>query len=148
MNGVRRVAAVVALAGALCLVATPPAATEAAWADAENAGGAFTAGTVTPVTQMSCTSGLLQPVTFTWTAPSGGLTRTGYRWTVTGGLTGNGTLAADATSVSLTRGLLGLGSGTFSLYAVGPGGWESVVKTGSLGFVTVVLDVVSSCSVP
>lgn len=148
MNALRRLGAVAALAGALCLATAPPATTEAAWADAEVASGALTAGTVTPVTQMTCTAGVLQPVTFTWTAPAGGLTRTGYRWTVTGGLSGSGTLAASATSVSLTRGLLGLGSGTFSLYAVGPGGWESVAKTGTLGFVTVVLDVVSSCSVP
>lgn len=122
--------------------------TEAAWVDPERATGTFTAGTVSPVTSMSCTSGLLQPVTFTWTAPVGGVTRTGYRWTVTGGITGSGTLAANATSVVLTTGVLGLGSGTFSLYAVGPGGWESTAKTGTLGFVTVVVNVVSSCSVP
>lgn len=97
---------------------------------------------------MSCSAGLLQPVTFTWTAPPGGLGRTGYRWTVAGGLSGSGTLPANATSVVLSTGLLGIGSGTFALYAVGPGGWESSAKTGSLSFLTVVLDVVSSCSVP
>ncbi|HEU5224136.1 MAG TPA: hypothetical protein VFU07_10745 [Candidatus Lumbricidophila sp.] len=127
---------------------------EAAWLDAETATGSYTAGTVSPVTSMTCTAGLLQPVTFNWTAPVGGLTRTGYRWTVTGGLNGSGTLAANATSLQLSTGLLGLGSGTFSLFAVydtdgaGPVHWESLVKTGSLTFATVVLDVVSSCSVP
>jgi hypothetical protein len=73
------------------------------------------------------------------------LARTGYRWTVTGGLAGSGTLLAGATSVTLSSGLLGIGSGTFSLYAVGPGGWESTVKAGTLGFTTGLL---SSCSVP
>lgn len=124
------------------------APTAAAWTDTERSTGSFGAGAVAPVVTMSCSAGLLQPVTFTWTAPTGGLGRTGYRWTVTGGLSGSGTLPANATSVVLSTGLLGIGSGTFSLYAVGPGGWESSAKTGSLTFLTVVLDVVSSCSVP
>ncbi|GAA5211641.1 hypothetical protein [Microbacterium kyungheense] len=145
----RGVAAALALAGILGVAAMEPTPTEAAWVGAEvGTSSSLQAGTVAPVTQMTCTAGLLQPVTFSWTAPAGGLTRTSYRWTVTGGLTGSGTLAAGATSVSLNTGILGLGAGTFSLFAVGPGGWEAVAKTGSLSFATVVLDVLSTCSVP
>lgn len=140
---------VVALAVMFCLAATHPAATEAAWSDAEvGTTDDLHAGTVSPVVQMTCTAGLLQPVTFSWTAPTGGLPRTGYHWTATGGLAGTGTLAANATSVTLTNGLIGIGSGTFSLYAVGPGGWESSAKTGSLSFTTVLVNVNSTCSVP
>ncbi|WP_127473979.1 hypothetical protein [Microbacterium sulfonylureivorans] len=132
----------VVLAGAFAT----PAMTDAAWTDTEvSTSSALTAGTVTPVTAMTCTAGALAPVTFTWTAPVNGLPRTGYRYTVTGGLTTSGTLAAGATSMQFTTALLGIGSGTFSLYAVGPGGWESVVKTGTLSFLTAIL---SSCSVP
>jgi hypothetical protein len=149
----RRRLAVAALALAAASVAVMPAphVTDASWADAEHASGALAAGTVAPVTQMSCTAGVLQPVRFTWTppsSPSGSLPRTGYRWTVSGGLTGAGTLPAGATTLQLATALLGLGSGTFSLYATGPGGWESKVMTGSLSFARVVLDVVSTCSVP
>ncbi len=150
MTGRQRVAAagllLVAASVALC---TTTAQTDAAWSDTEvGTSSQLSAGTVAPVTQMTCTAGLLQPVTYSWTAPAGGLARTGYRWTVTGALSGSGTLAPTATSVTLSTGLLGLGSGTFSLYAVGPGGWQSTAKTGTLTFATVVLDVLSSCSVP
>lgn len=149
-GGRRRRLAAVALGLVAASVALMPARypTEASWTDSEHATGALAAGTVTPVTQMTCTAGLLQPVRFSWTAPSGGLARTGYRWTVSGGLVNSGTLPADATTLQLSTALLGLGSGTFSLYAVGPGGWESSAKTGSLTFARVVLDVLSSCSVP
>ncbi|MBW9095556.1 hypothetical protein JNB62_17905 [Microbacterium jejuense] len=146
----RAVAALLALVGVLGVALLQPSPTEAAWVRTDVAGDTtLSAGTVAPVTQMTCTAGLLQPVTFSWTAPTGGLTRTGYRWTVTGGLNNNGgDLPATATSISLNTGLLGLGSGTFSLYVLGPGGWRSGAKTGSLSFATVVLDVLSTCSVP
>lgn len=143
----RIVVAAAAVAASVALIGTAQP-TEAAWNDGERATGTFASGSVAAVTQMTCTAGLLQPVTFNWTAPAGGLTRTGYRWTVTGGLAGSGTLAAGATSLQLTNGLLGIGSGTFSLFAVGPGGWESAAKTGSLSFTTVVVNVNSTCSVP
>lgn len=153
MSAGRRRRASILAASLTCVVAAgawaSPTATDAAWLDREVATSSqLGAGTVSPVTAMTCTAGLLQPVTFSWTAPTGGITRTGYRWTVTGGLSGAGTLAAGATSVQLSTGLLGLGSGTFSLFVVGSGGWESPAKTGSLSFLTVVLDVVSTCSVP
>lgn len=148
MNRARRVGAAVVLAGVLCAASLAPAQTDAAWIDREVASEAtLRAGTVMPVTSMTCATGLLilAPVTFSWTAPVGGLARSSYRWTVTGSLNGSGVLAANATSVSLNSGLLGLGTGTFSLFAVGPGGWESPPKTGTLTFLTGLL---SSCSVP
>jgi len=133
--------ATMALAG----LAAPASPTTAAWTDTERATSAtLTAGRVTAVSTMSCTTPLGGP-RFSWTAPTGGLTRTGYRWTVTGGLSGSGTLGANATNVQVSSGLLGIGTGTFSLYAVGPGGWESVAKTGTVSFVTAIL---FSCSVP
>ncbi|WP_164861715.1 hypothetical protein, partial [Microbacterium sp. CPCC 204701] len=140
-------AAALILAGALCAGALAPAPTEAAWTHREVASDAtLQAGTVMPPPNMTCATGLLilAPVTFSWSAPTGGLTRSSYRWTVTGSLNGSGVLAANATSVTLSSGLLGLGTGTFSLYAVGPGGWESSPKTGTLSFLTGLL---SSCSV-
>jgi hypothetical protein len=121
---------------------------EAAWGRTTVATGTFTAGTVSPARNMTCTAGLLTPITFNWQAPTGGLTRTGYRWTVTGGLTGSGTLAANATSVTLAGSLVAIGSGTFSLYAVGPGGWESVPVTGSVATLSLVLGLTTTCSVP
>lgn len=147
-----RVLAAIAGAGVLTLLGHPAAQpVEAAWVDLEHSTGAFTAGTVSPVTAMTCTAGALAPVTFNWTAPVGGLTRTGYRAVVSGGFSREDLLAANTTSMQYTSGLLGLGTGTFSLYAVhdpdgaGPVHWESVVKTGTFGFVTSLL---SSCSVP
>ena len=134
--------ACIALAG----VIAAPTATDAAWTDREvSTSSTLTAGRVTAVTAMTCAAGALAPVTFNWTAPTGGLARTGYRYTVTGGLSTSGTLGPAVTTVQFNTGLLGIGSGTFSLYAVGPGGWESVVKTGSMSFLTAIL---SSCSVP
>lgn len=148
MTGRRRrlSAAVVALAGVLCLASLAPASTEAAWTDTEvGSSGTVTAGTVTPVTAMTCSAGLASPITFSWTAPTGGLTPTGYRWVVSGSWSLSGTLPANATSQSFANGLLAIGSGTFSLYAVGPGGWESPVKTGSMSILTALL---TGCSVP
>lgn len=142
----RSAAAGVILAAMLCAGALAPVETDAAWVDAEVAtSSSLAAGTVSPVVTMSCAPGLglLAPVTFSWSAPVGGLARAGYRWTVTGALSGSGVLAANATSVSLSSSLLGLGTGTFSLYAVGPSPWESAPRTGTITFVTGLL---SSCS--
>lgn len=143
-RAVRRLGAVLlTIGGAAALLIAAPQQTVSAWSDAEHSSGGFAAGTVSPVTTLDCTAGLAQPVVFSWSAPSGGLTRASYRWAVTGGLVGSGTLPSTATSVSLSQGLLGLGSGTFSLFVVGPGGWESVAKTGTLGFLT---GLISTCS--
>jgi hypothetical protein len=134
------------IAGVSAIGAPTPAV--AAWASNEHSTVTFTAGSVSPVGSMTCTAGLLQPVSFTWSPPTGGLTRTGYRWTVTGGLSGSGTLAANSTTITLDSGLVGLGTGTFALFAQGSGGWESPAATGSLALIRVVLVVNSTCSVP
>ena len=147
----RSAAAGVVLAAALCAGTLAPVETDAAWVDAEvGTSSSLAAGVVAPAAGLRCTgSGLLQPVTYTWNAPTAGLPVAGYRWTLTGGLTGNGTLGASATSVTLfSSGLLVLGSGTFSLYAVGPGGWESTRVTGTVTVLSLLLGVTSSCSVP
>ncbi|MGA7148938.1 MAG: hypothetical protein WBX17_10670, partial [Microbacterium sp.] len=86
----------------------------------------------------------LGPIDFAWTTPVGGLTRSGYRWTVTGTATGSGTLGTNATSLTLSPSLLLIGSGVFSLYAVGPGGWETLTGRANVTFLTGLL---GSCSV-
>ena len=129
--------------GAVALGTATPSG--ASWTQTHYHNVTVTTPTVTPVTVMSCTAGALSPVTFNWTAPVGGLTRTGYSYTVTGTITDSGTLAAGATSKQFTSGLLGIGSGTFSLVATTASGWTSVPKTGTLSFLTAIL---SSCSVP
>ena len=149
MRLARRGAAVLALAGVLCAGAMAPSSTEAAWTDQEVGRGSLAAGTVMPVTNFRCTaSGLLQPVTFSWDAPAlGGLTRSGYRWTLSGGLSGTGVLAAGATSVTIGGGLLTVGTGTLSLVGLGPGGWQSTPATGTVTVTSVLgIGLLSSCS--
>lgn len=144
MRSARRAgAASLVLAGVLCAGALAPGPTEATWVDAEvGTSASLAAGEVLSATSLDCDGGLLQQATFSWTAPSGGLTRTGYRWTVTvnGNLVGSGTLGPGATQVApVLNGLLTLGQGTFSLYSVGPGGWESRVPATHPVFVASVL---------
>lgn len=150
--GRRRRSAALAIAIAAALMAADhPQLTSATWTDAEYATGTIAAGTVSPPTNFACgPAGLLQPVTYHWTAPSGGVTLTGYRWTASGpGGSPAGTLAASATSVTISQGLLGLGSGTFTLYAQGPGNWEATPVTGSYSVLGILgLTAVSSCTVP
>lgn len=123
-----------------------PQSTLAAWTASEYGRGSLQAGTVNPPTNLQCTAGVLTPPTFTWTLPAaGGLTRSGFTWSLSGGFTGGGTLGASATSVTVPGGLLGIGSGTFRLVANGPGGWTSTPVTGTLGMLTAIL---YSCSVP
>ncbi|QHK22622.1 hypothetical protein [Pseudarthrobacter psychrotolerans] len=134
---------------AAALTIAPPRQSLASWTYPQYGSGSFTAGTVAPATSLACTAGVLSPPKFTWTAPTGGLTRGGYAWTVTatttGGPSGNGTLAPSATSVTLPSGILSIGSGTFSLTATGPGGWTSIPVTGTVSAFT---GLVYSCSVP
>ena len=122
-----------------------PSDTDAAWTDSEWAtSDAMTAGRVMPVSNLDCTLGLLGAINFTWTAPApGGLTRNAYRWAVVGSVNGTDTLPATATSMTLNGGLLGIGSGVYSLYAVGPGGWESLAATANVSFLT---GLISSCT--
>ncbi|MEU1752809.1 hypothetical protein ABZ436_09170 [Micromonospora matsumotoense] len=141
----RWIAGAVALSlwGTLVLPA-PPRLTLAAWTTTEYARGSLTAGTVSPPTNLRCTAGALTPPTFTWDPPVGGLTRSGFAWSLTG-FSGSGTLGPTATSVTIPGALLAIGSGTFSLSASGPGGWTSTQVTGSVGMLTAVL---YFCSVP
>lgn len=140
---------IVIAAAVLALTAPPaPAPTLASWTDSEYGTGSLTAGTVSPPTNLHCTAGLLQPARFFWDLPSGGVTRTGFHWTVTGGLSGSGDLGPTVTTVELNSGLIGLGSGTFTLYAQGPGQWQSTTVSGSLSLIKIILDVNSTCSVP
>ena len=100
--------------------------TDASWRDSERAGARLSAGVVAPPTALTCTGSLLAGrVTFNWTAPAGGVARTGYSWSVTGAATGSGTLAATAVTTTQTLTLLTLGTATFTLRATGPGGWTS-----------------------
>ncbi|MGA7149058.1 MAG: hypothetical protein WBX17_11285 [Microbacterium sp.] len=100
------------------------------------------------MTNLSCSGGLLSAINVSWTLPNGGLPRTSYRWTVSGGLNGSGTIAnPNATNVQISGGLLGLGSGTFRLYAVGPANppnpWLSAPVSASVSVLSIVG---SSCS--
>lgn len=142
--------AAVALAGVLCFAVAAPSSTEAAWTDKEVGSGGLTAGEVMPATALQCTGGgVLAPVTFKWTPPTTGFNPTGYEWTVTGSLTGSGVLPAGATSVTLSSlSVLTVGSGTFSLYSLGPGGWRSKTPvTGSLFAISVLgIGLLAACS--
>jgi hypothetical protein len=139
-----------AFVGVLCLAVATPSSTEAAWTDTEVGSSVMGAGEVMPATALQCTGGgVLSPVTFKWTPPSTGLGLTGYEWTVTGSLTGSGVLPAAATSVTLSSlSLLTIGSGTFTLYSLGPGGWKSKTPvTGSIFAISVLgVGLVATCS--
>ncbi len=126
-------------------VLAPPQSTHASWTDTEYGTGSFQAGTVNPPTNLQCTAGLLDPPTFTWDLPVGGLTRGGFTWYLSDGFSGGGTLDPNATEVTVPGGLLAIGSGTFHLYANGPGGWTSTEVTGTVGILTGLL---YFCSVP
>lgn len=144
----RRVRCTLALFGSLCLLARAPGlsqVSEAAWTDRVHAKGTFTAGTVSPATALQCTVPSLGSVRFTWTAPVGGVTRTGYSWTLTGASNNSGTLAASATTVTVSVSLVTLGSSTFRVRATAAGGWTSTAATGTVNAVSALL---VNCSVP
>lgn len=136
--------AAVGLAGAACgllglavLAASGIPATEAAWRDSVRARGTFSAGTVAPPTGLTCQgSALTGLVSFTWTAPVGGVARTGYSWSMTGVVTRSGTLAAGATSLVQTVPLVTLGTGTVTVRATGPETWTSTSVSRSFLVVT------------
>ncbi|WP_189045360.1 hypothetical protein [Micromonospora sonchi] len=132
------------LAGTVVLLA-PPQSTQASWTDTEYGLGSLQSGTVNPPTNLQCSAGLLNPPTFTWNLPVGGLARSGFTWRLSGPFSGGGTLGPNATTVTVSGGLLSIGSGTFHLYANGPGGWTSTEVTGTVGIVT---GLIYFCSVP
>ncbi|MER6589816.1 hypothetical protein [Micromonospora chalcea] len=123
----------------------PAQSTLAAWNDTEHGSTALAAGMVDPPTDLACTAGQLTPPTFTWNLPAGGLARSGFTWSLSDGFSGGGTLGPNDTSIVVPGALLAVGTGTFTLYANGPGGWTSTPVTGSLGMLT---DELYFCSVP
>lgn len=145
----RSAAAALVLAGCIAAGLSAPIATDAAWVDAEvAASGTLSAVTVASPGAVRCVqSGLLVAAIVGWDAAPTGGNITGYRWTLVGAANRSGTLPATATSVTLTPSLVELGSSVFTLYAVGPGGWErAATNTATIGFVSVALGLTSSCA--
>jgi hypothetical protein len=137
-------AGLLVIAGTLALAQTQQ--TLASWTDSEHTTGSFAAGSVSPPTSLACTAGLLTNVTFTWGAPAGGLTPSGYTWTVTGAFSDSG--STTTTSATLHSGLLAIGTATFSLVAT-VGGWTSTPVTGTVHVLGVLgIPLSTSCSVP
>lgn len=144
------VSSLVATLALAVIAAVAAPASVAGWSDGERAAGAFTAGTVEPPTHLACASMALdEALSFTWTPPSGGLSQTEYRWTLA---SKSGVIAGSADDVDLPASVLGIIlNGTFSMYAVGPGGWRSTpvtatvttIETGILVKIVVVLSCVS-----
>ena len=134
-------AGLLVIAGTLALTQTQQ--TLASWTDSEHTTGSFTAGSLSPPTNLHCTAGLLTNVTFTWSAPTSGLPPSGYTWTVTGAFSDNG--STPTTSATLHSDALTLGTATFSLVAT-KGGWTSAPVTGTVSVIHVLLVLVTSCS--
>ncbi|GIJ27310.1 hypothetical protein Vqi01_24720 [Micromonospora qiuiae] len=76
-----------------CCSCSPRAGAGPGWISRE-------ARTVNPPTNLQCTAGLLDPPTFTWDLPVGGLTRSGFTWHLSGPFFGGGTLGPNATTVT------------------------------------------------
>lgn len=147
----RRYVVIIALALAVVAGVPHPQQTLASWTAPQYASGPLTAGTVAAPTALQCSGGLLTNLTFSWTAPVGGLPRSGYAWTVTPnglGPSGSGSAPSSATSVTLPSNILAIGTGAFSITATGPGGWSSTPVTGTVTVIGVVVPVSTSCTVP
>lgn len=138
-------AGLLVIASTLALTQTPQ--TLASWTDSEHTTGSFTAGSLSPPTSLACTAGILTNVTFTWGAPAGGLTPSGYTWTVTGAFSDGG--STPTTSATLHSGLLAIGTATFSLVAT-VGGWTSETPvTGTVHvFGALGIPLTTNCHVP
>jgi len=119
-----------ALALGLLLVVGSMRDTAAAFTDAEYvAGSTLTAGTLAAPTSPQCTGGVTATASLSWTAPTTGITPTGYHVKV-GAYDG----VVTGTSTNVTRTQAG-GTGTFtaSITAVA-GGWESSAITASITY--------------
>jgi hypothetical protein len=135
------------LAGALMVA--PPEPTTAAWTLPQGAQGTFTAGIVLPPTSLTCSGGLLKNATFSWEAPTEGLQPiSGYEWTLTPqGGSPSAPNATTNTSAPMPPDILNAGTSTFSLVAVGPGGWKSAAVQGTIYRLAAIgLPVYSSCT--
>ncbi|MDQ0866448.1 hypothetical protein [Arthrobacter globiformis] len=145
----KRLAVVGLLTVGAALVVAPPEPTTAAWTLPQGARGTFTAGTVMPPTSLTCSGGLFKNATFSWGAPTEGLLPvSGYEWTLTpqGGSPSGPNTTTD-TSAPMPPEILNAGTSTFSLVAVGPGGWKSAaVQQTIYRLAAVGLPVYSSCT--
>jgi hypothetical protein len=137
--------------GVLGTVSAPPDVAGASWGDSEITQQTMTAGFLEAPTSLQCSAGILLPVTFYWMAPSGGVARSGYGWTLANTnnvIVAQGTLAPNTLSFQAPSAILTAGSTLyFRLVALGAGAWESTAVTGTASSVRVILNVVTSCSV-
>ncbi|KAA9089143.1 fibronectin type III domain-containing protein [Microbacterium radiodurans] len=103
----------------------PPVESDAAWSDAEQASGSVSTLRVASPGAVRCANqGLLQQAVVTWSPPPDDATILGYQWSLDGGAR-SPTLPSSTRSVTVSGGLLQLGTFEFRLYAIGPGGWEA-----------------------
>ncbi len=143
----------IALAASLVLLAgnvIPVDETLASWNDSSFVQSTFTAGVVSPALLLACTVAnpyLAPVVTFTWSVPEPGATRSHYRWYLSSSADAaidEGTLDKDATSYEVTQ-TIDYGTINFRLVAEGQGTWQS---TSVMGTVSRVLLQGVSCEAP
>lgn len=136
------------LAGSLLTAGARPRGTLASWVDAERGAGSFTAGTVLPPQNLTCTAhgGILGAYWhFSWSLPSGGAIRSGFHWWLSGSWSNSGDLSdPNATSLDLGVGVLGIGSGTFHLVAQGVAG-STWISTGVTANFSATTSLILSC---
>jgi len=141
------VAVVCAIPAIMVWVLLRPAFTESGWVRTERADGEFRAGSVEQVTNMTCRDGLYNgaAVRFAWDPPVGGVAHKAYRWVVEGtlfeqpGQERTGFLPASAREIVFfvrdfgsTEAAIWDRTGSFSLYTLGPGDWESAAPRGGM----------------
>lgn len=144
-----RVILALTLAGAAGVL--HPQQTLASWSTPQYVSSSLTAGTVAKPTALQCSAGLLTKLSFSWTAPVGGLPRSGYTWTVVPnglGPSGSGSALSSASSVTVPSNILAIGTGTFSITASGLGGWNSIPVTGTVTVIGALgVPISTSCTV-
>ncbi len=124
--------------------------TLASWTNSEYGKGTFTASSVRPPRNLSCSANVISGrVTFSWLTPTtGGATRSGYSWAVSGLFTRSGALAAGATSVVIDVPTLGLGTANFTVWAVSNVATPEWQSTKLAGRIYVLTGLIPDCSVP
>lgn len=147
-GAVRLVIALAVVAGLGAIASARPVAA-AGWPDSEYATTVVSTTSVLAPTKTGCANNLGLSVTYRWSSPAGGATRTDYVFGVyyQGVLQGSPTTpTAAATSVS-TTGLLTslLGGVTYTVrLQAASGAWRSAAVTGT--FTTSVLGVITGCT--